>query len=176
MLMKTLKLNLILLLLLFACSFEVQAQQQPNLCASEEAHQFDFWLGDWDVYHTKADTIVGHNLITPVANGCGLLENWSSAGGFTGTSLNKYNFTTKMWEQMWVDVSGSTLHIKGVYRDGKMILENEQPARSGKGTVKNKITYYNNSDGTVRQHWEYSNDQGKTWLNAFDGIYRKVKG
>ena len=152
-----------------------QAQTQTNPCTIEEAHQFDFWLGDWDVYHTTADTIIGHNLITSIANGCALLENWSSAGGFTGSSINKYDFSTKMWEQMWVDVSGTTLHIKGTYKDSKMILENEQPARGGNGIVKNKITYYNNSDGTLRQHWEFSNDQGKTWQSAFDGMYRKVK-
>lgn len=166
--------SIIFLLLASVISFIAGAQSQ-NPCSSEQAHQFDFWIGDWDVYHTTADTIVGHNLITPVANGCALLENWTGATGFVGTSINKYNFSTKMWEQMWVDMSGSTLHIKGAYRDGKMILENEQPARSGKGTVKNKITYYNNADGTVRQHWEFSNDQGKTWQSAFDGLYRKVK-
>lgn len=165
----------ILAVLLFTCTLSLQAQQRPNLCASKEAHQFDFWLGDWDVYDTNADTIVGHNLITPLANGCALLENWSSTSGFTGSSINKYNFATKMWEQMWVDVSGNTLHIKGTYKDSKMILENEQPGQGGNGTVKNKITYYNNSDGTVRQHWEFSNDQGKTWQSAFDGMYRKVK-
>ncbi len=152
-----------------------QQQPRPNPCASEEAHQFDFWLGEWDVYHTTADTIVGHNNITPLANGCALLENWTSGTGFTGSSINKYNFLTKKWEQMWVDVSGTTLHINGEYKDGKMILENEQPARTGNGTVQNKITYYNNADGTVRQHWEYSSDKGKTWQNAFDGMYKKVK-
>lgn len=171
--MKTLRLSLTITFLLL--TFSLQAQQQPNPCASEEAHQFDFWLGEWDVYHTTADTIIGHNVITPLANGCALLENWTGGTGFTGTSINKYNFSTKMWEQMWVDVSGSTLHIIGAYKDRKMILENEQPARNGSGIIKNKITYYNNPDGTVRQHWEFSNDQGKTWQSAFDGSYRKVK-
>lgn len=166
--------NIIPLLLASMISFLVGAQSQ-NPCSSEQAHQFDFWVGDWDVYHTTADTIVGHNLITPIANGCALLENWSSAGGFTGTSISKYNFTSKEWEQMWVDVSGTTLHIKGNYKDKKMILENEQPARNGEGTVKNKLTYYNYSDGTLRQHWEFSNDQGKSWQTAFDGVYRKAK-
>ena len=30
-------------------------------------------------------------------------------------------------------------------------------------------------DGRVRQHWETSNDTGKTWTTAFDGYYTKVK-
>lgn len=152
-----------------------QQQAQPNPCDSEEAHQFDFWIGEWDVYGTGTENIVGHNIITPIANGCALFENWTGAGGSIGSSINKFNFSTKQWEQMWVDNSGTSLHIKGSYADGKMILANDQPSRDGKGTVKNKITYYRNEDGTVRQHWEYSTDQGKTWLNAFDGLYKKAK-
>lgn len=151
------------------------ANAQTNPCNSAKAHEFDFWIGEWDVYDINADTIVGHNVIAPIAGGCALLENWTGRSGSVGSSINKYNFTTNTWEQMWVDNSGSSLHIKGSYNDSKMILENEQPSQSGKGTVKNKITYYKNSDGTVRQHWEYSTDHGKTWLNAFDGLYRKVK-
>jgi hypothetical protein len=30
-------------------------------------------------------------------------------------------------------------------------------------------------DGHVRQHWETSNDAGKTWTTAFDDFYSKVK-
>jgi len=150
-------------------------QQQPFPCDSKEAHQFDFWIGDWDVYATGTETIIGHNTITPIANGCAVLENWTGGGGSIGSSINKFNFATKVWEQMWVDNSGSSLHIKGVYADAKMVLENEQPARKGNGTVKNKITYCNNADGTVRQHWEFSTDQGKTWQSSFDGLYKKVK-
>jgi hypothetical protein len=36
-----------------------------------------------------------------------------------------------------------------------------------------RLTFFNNPDGTVRQLWESSNDEGKTWQVAFDGLYRK---
>lgn len=172
--MKKVNLIFITTILSLPIVFQAVAQGQPNPCNSEKVHEFDFWIGEWDVYDINADTIVGHNIITPIADGCAILENWTGGSGSIGSSINKYNFSTQMWEQMWVDNSGSSLHIKGVYKDRKMILENEQPARGGNGTVKNKITYYNNADGTVRQHWEYSTDKGKTWLNAFDGLYKKA--
>lgn len=163
-----------LLIALVAYALSVSAQQQTNPCSTEQAHQFDFWIGEWNVYKTGTDTIVGHNIIKPIANGCALLENWSGGGGSIGNSINKYNFTTKKWQQMWVDNGGTTLEITGNYQDGKMIMENEQPGGGGKGTVKNKITWTNNSDGSVRQYWQYSRDQGKTWQVAFDGMYKKV--
>jgi len=41
------------------------------------------------------------------------------------------------------------------------------------GPVRNRISWHDNSDGTVRQHWETSADAGKSWQTAFDGLYRK---
>jgi len=35
----------------------------------------------------------------------------------------------------------------------------------------NRITWTPITDGTVRQHWQISDDQGKTWLTTFDGLY-----
>ena len=35
------------------------------------------------------------------------------------------------------------------------------------------VTWYDNEDGTVRQHWEVSKDRGKSWATAFDGHYKK---
>ncbi|MCZ6779898.1 MAG: hypothetical protein O7F16_13170 [Acidobacteria bacterium] len=34
-----------------------------------------------------------------------------------------------------------------------------------------RITWADNSDGSVRQHWEISKDGGKSWETAFDGRY-----
>lgn len=173
--MKKVKLILILTLVVTTLPLSTNAQQaQPDPCSSEKVHEFDFWIGEWDVYKFGTDTIVGHNVITPVANGCALMENWAG-GGSVGNSLNKYNFAKGKWQQMWVDNSGGTLLIEGGYNDGKMIMENEQQRRDGKGVVKNRITWYNNSDGTVRQFWQQSIDAGKTWQVAFDGHYKKVK-
>jgi hypothetical protein len=172
--MKKVKLFLILQLAATVIAFNAHAQA-ANPCDSDKVHEFDFWIGDWDVYKFGTDTLVGHNVITAVAGGCALTENWTG-GGSIGNSINKYNFAKGKWQQMWVDNSGATLLIEGGYKDGKMIMENEQPRRDGKGKVKNKITWYNNSDGTVRQFWQQSIDDGKTWMVAFDGHYKKVKG
>jgi hypothetical protein len=36
-----------------------------------------------------------------------------------------------------------------------------------------RITWTPNADGTVRQFWDTSDDDGKTWVVSFDGIYRR---
>ena len=37
-----------------------------------------------------------------------------------------------------------------------------------------RIAWTPNADGTVRQLWESSKDDGKTWTVSFDGLYRKA--
>ena len=152
-------------------TFAVQAQ---NNCNDARAHQFDFWIGSWTVYKNGTDTIVGHNEIKPVAGGCSLLESYrSTKSNYVGNSLNKFNFVSGKWQQFWVDNAGLTLFIEGVYNDNRLIMSNTAPSASGK-PVMNRITWFKNPNGTVRQLWEQSSDGGKTWSVAFDGMYKKA--
>lgn len=154
----------------------VQAQNAPQAaCTAAEHRQFDFWIGHWDVYGPKGKK-VGENLIEPFAGGCGLAEHWTGTGGVTGKSLNMYDATDRLWHQTWVDSSGSRLLLDGRFVDGKMVLGSEgpDPAKPG-ATLRQRITWSANADGSVRQLWESSGDGGKTWTTAFDGKYVKKK-
>jgi len=141
-------------------------------CADEvKSHQFDFWIGTWDVYN--GDKLVGTNRIEPILEGCVLQENWVSASGQSGTSLNYYSPQTGQWHQFWVYQSGRALPLmSGGLVDGAMVLEGTGKNSKGK-TLRHKITWTPNEDGTVRQYWQTSTDNGKTWTVAFDGLYRK---
>jgi hypothetical protein len=142
----------------------VYAQTGQSPCASPKAHEFDFWIGKWTVYKNGTEKVVGYNNIVPVAGGCGIQENWADVtGGSIGTSLNKFDFSKGKWQQFWIDNSGQTLELLGNYAEAKMIMSN--PA--------NRITWFNNIDGTVRQLWEQTTDNGATWTVAFDGLYKK---
>jgi hypothetical protein len=144
-------------------AFFISAQNQSP-CANPKAHEFDFWIGKWTVYQTGTEKIVGYNTIEPVAAGCGLQENWKDiTGSSIGTSLNKFNNQSGRWQQFWIDNSGLTLELAGNYTDNKMIMSN----------ASSRITWFNNTDGTVRQLWEQTTDGGKSWTVAFDGLYRK---
>lgn len=145
---------------------------QGPKCSDERSHDFDFWIGTWNV--TAGGQFAGTNAIEPILNGCVLQENWSGVSGSAGSSFNFYNPITKKWHQFWVWRNGTTLELEGGYADGQMMLEGESKTKEGK-TVGNRITWYDNSDGTVRQHWQTSTDGGSTWKDAFDGLYSKPK-
>jgi hypothetical protein len=145
------------------------AQATPS-CSDEKSHQFDFWIGEWEVY--SGEDLAGHNRIEPILDGCVLQESWTGASGSAGSSFNFYDPQSGTWRQFWVWRNGTTLELEGTYADGRMVLEGQSQAQDG-SSLHNRITWYDNEDGSVRQHWEISRDSGETWSTAFDGLYRK---
>ena len=144
----------------------------PNPCADSRSRDFDFWIGEWDVF--VGGDLAGHNSIRPLVDGCVLHENWRGAQGGAGTSLNFYNTRTGLWQQFWVWRNGTTLELAGTYRDGRMVLEGESLDASG-ARLKNRVTWFANEDGTVRQLWEVTAAGAGVWRTVFDGHYRKSK-
>ena len=144
---------------------------QPAPCSATEHRQFDFWIGDWEVRRPDG-RVVGHNRIERALNGCTLIENWTSTGQNRGTSLNFYDSSSRQWHQTWIDNSGSPLYLNGNLRDGKMVLEAEGKNAQGQ-TVRHRVTWTPLDGGGVRQHWESSSDDAKTWTTVFDGRYSK---
>ena len=145
---------------------------KPASCDSPEHRQFDFWIGNWEVT-TPDGKPPGRNSITRELNGCVLHEHWSGAGGMNGASFNIWDRVKKQWHQTWVSDNGNLLLLDGSFQSGAMQLSGvsgppNQP-------VTNRITWSPAADGSVRQHWEVSNDGGKTWKTAFDGQYRGAK-
>lgn len=134
---------------------------------------FDFWLGTWDVFAPDG-THFGTNRIEALHDGTALAEHWEGAGGVRGTSLNAVDPATGRWHQTWVDSTGSLLLLDGGPSDGGMVLEGVAPADDDPGRLdRQRITWAPLPDGVVRQHWEVSSDDGRSWRTAFDGRYRR---
>jgi hypothetical protein len=143
----------------------------PPACVSPEFRQFDFWLGHWKVSNPKG-VQVGTSEITRVSEGCAVREQWQSAKGQGGTSINYYDAADKQWHQDWVGGDGTILHLHGGLKDGVMILTGE--SQSPKGPFMNRISYTPLPEGKVKQEWAISVDGGKTWQTSFLGTYEKV--
>jgi hypothetical protein len=117
----------------------------PHPCLTmPQAHQFDFWIGQWDVtpWQVKSPTPaqqMGFNDVHPILEHCVLSENWKATRGGEDGAMR---FT------------GWTLDAKG-------------------NRVEQKLTFFAIAPDTVRQLFESSTDAGKTWTPSFDGRYVK---
>ncbi len=150
------------------------APKIPN-CSAPQHHQFDFWIGRWDVFDTQTGKPAGKSLIEGLYRGCVLRENWQDEQ-LVGGSLNVYDRTDGKWHQMWTDSTGGDRHFTGGLENGKMVMISSFPSTRSPGTmVLYRMIFTPNKDGTVRQYSDLSSDQGKTWKTNYDLTYRRAR-
>jgi hypothetical protein len=140
-------------------------------CDGGHPREFDFWIGEWDVRDAEGKT-AGVNRITNEGNGCVLVERWESASGGKGQSFNYYDPAAQRWKQMWIGLN-LILHMEGGLSEGRMRLEGPLQYLGTSRITTLRGTWTPLPDGRVRQHFEESEDGGKTWATWFDGYYTR---
>lgn len=163
--------HIILFGLFFSLPIISFAQENDCDCCTKQHLQFDFWVGDWEVFNENGDK-VGENLVQKLEDNCILNENWKAENGSSGKSYNYYDPLDESWNQLWLSNTGNILKLKGKAENNKMILKSELQ-RGKKGQYYNQITWTENQDGSVIQHWQILDSQGNFLSNVFKGIYRK---
>jgi hypothetical protein len=146
-------------------------------CTTEAAYrQFDFWIGQWEVYGPKGKK-AGDSNIELILDSCIILENWtSSSGGYTGKSFNTYNAGSKQWQQTWVDNSGGTTeYLRGTAEKDKVTFWADGVKGADGKAFNRRLTFYKLNQDNVRQHGERSDDGNKTWTTEYDLEYRRKK-
>lgn len=144
-----------------------------SACSSAAHRQFDFWLGDWEV-STPQGAPAGTNRVDRILDGCAVQEHWEATDGSKGTSLSSYDAVGRKWRQTYVDDTGQVLVLEGDFRDGKMVLQGEKAMGRQKGALQ-RISWQVVPGDKVRQRWDISQDDGKTWSVLFEGLYAKKK-
>ena len=92
-----------------------------HACGAAEFHQFDFWIGTWDV--TRPDGArAGENRVEPILGGCVLRESWTGARACT---VRATTCTTRP-PPLASDLggrSGQLLVLEGALAGGRIVLE-----------------------------------------------------
>jgi tetratricopeptide (TPR) repeat protein len=149
----------------------VTARRYP--CRTDTlAHQFDFWLGSWEVY--VGGQRAGTNEITSDLEQCLVVERWTDVNGGRGSSINFVDSNSRKWRQVWVADGGNVVDYTGGFRDGAMRFEAVTIQPNGARTLQ-KLTFFPIARDTVRQLFESSSDGGASWTSGFDGLYVRAR-
>lgn len=148
-----------------------QAGQTSTLsCSTLPYHEFDFWLGDWDVFELDGTAPVARTQVERALDGCALRERYESTDGMRGESLSAYDATRHLWQQSWFTNRGQLLVIEGRRNADAMVLEGSRTNADGLELVRGT---WKPESGGVRETAVISSDGGKTWKPWFDLIFRK---
>jgi ketosteroid isomerase-like protein len=146
------------------------APAQPLPCSAPAYRQFDFWLGEWDVFEAGGSTREARATVSRAQGDCGLREQYQGSDGGGGESLSMYDPVAGEWQQTWLSSHGQIVFIRGNLQGDAMILSGTDHRGSGQRLVRG---VWKPEDAGVRETAETSTDEGKTWTPWFDLSFRK---
>ena len=153
----------------------LKADTVAHPCAHKpEYRQFDFWIGEWDVFTSQGHNPVGSSSIQLIIDQCVLLENWTGGSGGNGKSFNHYDTASKKWIQDWVDSQSNSIHFEGKLEDGVMSYYASSQRPDGTPITRH-LQFFKLDPDHVRQFSQQSSDSGKTWTTEYDFVYDRKK-
>lgn len=147
-------------------------------CDTPQHHQFDFWLGDWQVFDASTDKLVAFDRVEKHSEGCIVEQNMTfvtdmyrrPGAGYrlSGMSINRYD--GEQWLELWADNQWGAIAMRGSPdSDGAMVLKTITPSRHRDL----KIIWENHADGTVRILQYVAPAGSGRWQKYGDLVYRK---
>ena len=142
------------------------AQNAAKPCSAAEASQFDFWVGNWNLF--SGDSSSGTNTIYKIMDGCAVQENFSNPKtGYDGKSWSVYNSVAKVWQQTWVDNQGGYIDLSGKFEDGKMTLVTQTRTLNDGRKQIYRMVYGNITPNSFDWDWGSTTDGGTTWNSVW---------
>ena len=92
---------LVALLLQSAVPPTSSAKAGPAGCDSPESHEWDFWVGSWEVRPAGAEQVIAHSLIEKKYTGCAIRENWMPLGKELTGGGGSLSFCSTKYRDGW---------------------------------------------------------------------------
>ncbi len=156
-------------------AMSVTAQERPApTCAGDSAFaQFDYLLGEWDVFRGEHKTAVVR--WERVLNGCGVAEVWTSTtpGRGDGLGLLTYSRLRKSPTYYWIsDTGGNTVYVMAEAKPNDITFLTETPHPSGTGTRARRFRLALQADGTLLER-SLASDNGGSYEPEFELIWKR---
>jgi hypothetical protein len=147
-------------------------------CDTPQHHQFDYWVGDWQVFDADSQQLVAVDRVEKHAEGCIIQQNLTFITDMyrrpgvnyrlAGIGVNR--FDGEAWLQIWADNQWGAIVMRGTAdANGSMTFKSIIPSRNRDL----RIIWEKRADGTVR-NVEYVAPAGtEKWEKYGDLIYRR---
>jgi hypothetical protein len=145
---------------------DARAPLRAAPCTAPEYHQFDFFIGEWDVYDVGANVVKARNSVARMLDGCAIREVYRRRDGYEGESFTTYDPARRAWHQSWVTNRGELLLLDGALRGNTIVLTGPDRSPRARGALIRGI-WVPEHDGSVRETAERSVDGGTTWTPLF---------
>lgn len=164
--------------------FAAPGPARSRSCTGAEFHQFDFWLGDWDVVvHARitpnsnrwADAR-GHQHVEAILGGCVIAEHFTADGPpapWAGASYSAWQPQLARWRQTWVDDSGGYIALDGGIEHGAMTLYGEPHDVDGLHTQM-RMVFRDVTADSLRWEWQRTEDSWETATSMIIIDYKRA--
>ncbi len=153
-------------------------------------HDFDFWLGEWQVHHRRIKERLanshewiefeGTTSVRPVMGGAGLVDDNTLAlpgNAFRSVGLRAYDPKTGDWSIWWLDTRDPSADldpaVKGRFENGIGTFYAEEMFK-GK-PVRTRFTWSHITPTSAKGEQAFSTDGGKTWETNWYMEWTRVK-
>lgn len=147
-------------------------------CETPQHHQFDFWLGEWQVFDAATNQLVAFDRIEKLYEGCIVQQSMNfvtdlyrrpgATYRLAGISVNRYD--GEAWMEMWADNQWGAIALRGAPEAGAaMVLKTITPSRHRDL----KIVWEQHAEGSVRILQYVAPAGSGKWQKYGDLIYRR---
>lgn len=149
--------------------------------SGDNAHAFDFWVGEWELSweHDDGSKGAGTNLIEKTLDGVVIQENFRALtgaySGMKGTSISVYNPQTQVWKQAWADNQGGYFDFTGITKNGQRIFQTDERILSDGRKIIQRMRFYDIEEESLTWDWESSFDGGESWALTWRIFYQRVE-
>jgi hypothetical protein len=146
-------------------------------CDTPQHHQFDFWVGDWQVFEAKSNRLVGYDRVEKHSHGCIVQQNltmitdlYRGAGvGYRMSGISVNRFDGAAWLELWADDTWGAIALRGAPdAHAAMVLTTLTPSRNRDL----RLVWEQRPDGSVRTLQYVAPAGSGKWERFGELIYR----
>lgn len=148
--------------------------QPGELCRPAEYKAFDFARGHFRMRGTNGQ-LAGHLNMVPMLSGCATRGHWRGAIAGRGEVTTWYDRFQHRWQQNFINDDGHPLVMSGGVVDGALVFTGVNTFFDGRVGL-HRMSWSPLPGGGLRQHWEFSTDDGRTWETLIDARGTRLPG